>query len=86
MGSVAVLRVVGLILATGGWLGCGAESDPEPADASPAARDAAGPCTSQCGNGTRECLEQCDDGNTRPGDGCSPTCKREPVDAGVADR
>ena len=28
-----------------------------------------------CGNGLVEGLEQCDDGNTSPGDGCSPTCR-----------
>ena len=33
----------------------------------------------QCGNGTREGGEQCDDNNTAPGDGCSPSCRFEPV-------
>lgn len=28
-----------------------------------------------CGNGVLEGLEQCDDGNTQPGDGCDATCK-----------
>ena len=28
-----------------------------------------------CGNGLVEGLEQCDDGNTSPGDGCSSTCQ-----------
>lgn len=28
-----------------------------------------------CGNALVEGLEQCDDGNTSPGDGCSPTCQ-----------
>jgi cysteine-rich repeat protein len=27
-----------------------------------------------CGNGAKEGLEQCDDGNTMSGDGCSPVC------------
>ncbi|MCP3979476.1 MAG: IPTL-CTERM sorting domain-containing protein [bacterium] len=31
-----------------------------------------------CGNGVREGDEQCDDGNTTAGDGCSPTCTIEP--------
>ena len=33
-----------------------------------------------CGNGTTEngCFEECDDGNTDPGDGCDPTCHLEP--------
>ena len=30
--------------------------------------------TSVCGNSAVETLEQCDDGNTRAGDGCSATC------------
>jgi cysteine-rich repeat protein len=32
-----------------------------------------------CGNGARETGEQCDDGNTAPGDGCSATCALEPA-------
>ena len=31
-----------------------------------------------CGDGEREGTESCDDGNTTPGDGCSPTCRVEP--------
>jgi fibro-slime domain-containing protein len=31
-----------------------------------------------CGNGIREGSEQCDDGNTRPFDGCSWNCAKEP--------
>ena len=34
---------------------------------------------SQCGDGRREGCEQCDDGNTTAGDGCSPTCTFEPI-------
>jgi large repetitive protein len=30
-----------------------------------------------CGNGATEAGEQCDDGNTDPGDGCSATCQNE---------
>jgi cysteine-rich repeat protein len=33
-----------------------------------------------CGNGTVEGDEECDDGNTTAGDGCSPTCRRETGD------
>jgi cysteine-rich repeat protein len=33
---------------------------------------------STCGNGTLEGLEQCDDGNTTPGDGCDAICETEP--------
>ncbi len=32
-----------------------------------------------CGNGTIEGTEQCDDGNTNPGDCCSATCAFEPA-------
>jgi cysteine-rich repeat protein len=32
-----------------------------------------------CGNGLAEGAEECDDGNTSPGDGCSPTCQLESV-------
>ncbi|HVV81437.1 MAG TPA: DUF4215 domain-containing protein [Kofleriaceae bacterium] len=38
-----------------------------------------------CGNGTMETGEQCDDGNTMAGDGCSPTCKTEVCGNGVMD-
>jgi fibro-slime domain-containing protein len=31
-----------------------------------------------CGDGQKEGTEQCDDGNTRPFDGCSPSCTNEP--------
>ncbi len=31
-----------------------------------------------CGDGHKEGTEQCDDGNTVPFDGCSPTCTNEP--------
>jgi len=31
-----------------------------------------------CGNGMVEAMEQCDDGNTAPGDGCDAACRREP--------
>ncbi|HEY2729453.1 MAG TPA: DUF4215 domain-containing protein [Polyangia bacterium] len=35
--------------------------------------------TSVCGNKIKEGSEQCDDGNTATGDGCSPFCRLEPV-------
>jgi len=34
-------------------------------------------CTSVCGDGVKECLEECDDGNTNDGDGCDHNCKIE---------
>ena len=37
-------------------------------------KTAAGSC---CGNGTRDLGEECDDGNTASGDGCSATCRVE---------
>jgi TonB family protein len=36
------------------------------------------PAVAVCGNGSVEAGEQCDDGNTRGGDGCSATCRIEP--------
>jgi cysteine-rich repeat protein len=35
------------------------------------------PGTARCGNATVEAGEQCDDGNTTSGDGCSSTCQSE---------
>ena len=35
-----------------------------------------------CGDRTVEGIEQCDDGDVKPFDGCSPTCTREPVCSG----
>ena len=34
-------------------------------------------CVVECGNGTREGAEECDDGNEKLGDGCKPDCKKE---------
>jgi TonB family protein len=36
-----------------------------------------------CGNGIKEAGEQCDDGNTRDGDGCSSKCVKEVAAAPV---
>lgn len=38
-----------------------------------------------CGDGVLNVGEECDDGNTAPGDGCSPTCRREVCGNGVLD-
>jgi cysteine-rich repeat protein len=35
-------------------------------------------CPARCGDRVRTAPEACDDGNTDTGDGCSPTCTREP--------
>jgi TonB family protein len=40
--------------------------------------EAAVPADPVCGNGSLESGEECDDGNTTSGDGCSATCRREP--------
>src|SRR5262245_51707090 len=39
-----------------------------------------GTILSTCGNNIPEEGESCDDGNSVPGDGCSPDCKREKPD------
>ena len=36
-----------------------------------------------CGNGARESGEECDDGNTAPGDGCSANCRNELANGAV---
>jgi cysteine-rich repeat protein len=64
-----------------------AESDGQPiADGAPddgAPDDGGGPV---CGNGTQEGDEECDDGNTTNGDGCSADCRIEtPCGNGVLD-
>lgn len=41
-------------------------------------------CKPTCGNGEAEPGEQCDDGNTANGDGCSSTCTNEPTTCAVA--
>jgi cysteine-rich repeat protein len=35
-------------------------------------------CPARCGDGVVSAMEQCDDRNTTPGDGCGATCLREP--------
>jgi cysteine-rich repeat protein len=35
-----------------------------------------------CGNGVKDPDEECDDGNTTPGDGCGPDCLLEGVTCG----
>ncbi|MCO4763799.1 MAG: lamin tail domain-containing protein [Myxococcales bacterium] len=49
------------------------------ADQADANKDGTGDaCTKgKCGNKKKELGEQCDDGNTQAGDGCSPTCQLE---------
>jgi len=38
-------------------------------------------CIPVCGNGVLDGIEECDDGGTSPGDGCSPTCELENTSA-----
>jgi cysteine-rich repeat protein len=45
------------------WMGANANGDSD--------------CAPVCGNGVVERNEGCDDGNTRPGDGCNASCVRE---------
>jgi cysteine-rich repeat protein len=59
----------GLVLAIGCGGGGGDDGDDGGIDAPPAA---------VCGNGAVETGEECDDGNTAPGDGCDASCDREP--------
>lgn len=59
--------------------------------ACPLADDTIGVCVDQvciparCGNGRVELDEQCDDGNTIAGDGCSPSCTIETCGNGIID-
>ncbi|HEX7838577.1 MAG TPA: CHAT domain-containing protein, partial [Kofleriaceae bacterium] len=55
-----------------------APPDAAPPDAAPGPSSADVRPTAVCGNGTVEAGEQCDDGNTVDGDGCSSLCRAEP--------
>ncbi len=63
-GTRLVLRSVGIVLALAlfAW-GCDGDDD--------------GGMFASCGDGVVDGGEQCDDGNTAPGDGCSDTCTLE---------
>lgn len=39
----------------------------------------------ECGNDIKEAGEECDDGNTEPGDGCDEDCRKETVEVGPCD-
>lgn len=62
--------------------GCSATCMVEPGFACPNHNGVGGPCVKinpeVCGNGIVAGTEQCDDGNTVSGDGCSSTCMLEP--------
>ena len=69
-----VAATAALVLAVLGSMACGGGSDaPDPPDARP--RVDALPVV--CGDGIKVASEQCDDGNTMDGDGCSATCLNE---------
>ena len=61
--------------------GCGSEdvAAGTPCNGGAGACDGAGACVANpvCGNGVIETGEQCDDGNSVSGDGCSATCQQE---------
>lgn len=58
-----------------GWSGEG----PDPLLQNTWAQPQDAPIWVGCGNGRVECGEGCDDGNTVEGDGCSPTCEKDPL-------
>ena len=60
----------------GTWTICGASTDCGTCSAGESC-NATGQCVVLCGNGIIDPGEQCDDGNTNSGDGCSLTCTLE---------
>jgi len=67
---------------TVGGDGCSADCQrSEPGYSCPTTASVGGPCTpalAPCGDSVAAYDEECDDGNTAAGDGCSPTCTEEP--------
>lgn len=59
---------------------CGVATCGGDGDGGPDACTGAGCTPAGCGDGTRSGNEQCDDHNTDPADGCSPTCTIEPTE------
>jgi fibro-slime domain-containing protein len=64
-------------LFNGDGTGCSKTCSKEPICRGTTGTGATHACAAVCGNGNVETGEQCDDGNTRAGDGCSPTCQTE---------
>jgi fibro-slime domain-containing protein len=62
--------------------GCSSTCTVEPGYTCPNVSGSGGPCVkakvNTCGDGILAGTEQCDDGNTNSGDGCSSTCTAEP--------
>jgi len=59
-----------------GWKGSSADPWTDP-DENPQAESQVDPLWIACGNGRRECGEECDDANLVDGDGCTATCESE---------
>jgi fibro-slime domain-containing protein len=64
-------------LVNGDGTGCSRTCSKEPICRGTNGSGATHACATVCGNGNVETGEQCDDGNTLAGDGCSPTCQVE---------
>src|SRR2546423_13956170 len=56
----------------------GSSGDGSGSDGQVQRRADGGGTAAACGNGTRECGEECDDGNKMAGDGCDASCRIEP--------
>ncbi len=67
-----------------GWRGDTTDPWADPLE-NPQASSLAEPTWIACGNGRRECGEECDDGNVASGDCCSATCAFEPGGAACND-
>ena len=82
------MPVIGVVLATIAWGGACSLDDaglPSGEDGTSTGGDGASSsgraAANVCGNGTIDPGEECDDENRNLGDGCSPTCKKEGLDA-----
>ncbi len=60
------------LIRVGGW-----NSESDRGSGTISLTNSGSPCGTVCGNGVLEAGEQCDDGNTVSGDGCSSTCQIE---------
>lgn len=76
-GKAAVVTFQLQIDADSGTITTTAEADPDGSGAAPGVSESVTTEVGSCGNGIVTALEQCDDGNLNPGDGCSDTCAIE---------
>ena len=76
-GGTAGVGGTGGTAGVGGTAGSGGTAGAAGAGASSGAAGSAGTGSGVCGNGSIEAIEDCDDGNTEGGDGCSPLCEVE---------